>query len=59
MIKVCKAEIKFTNQTVGELAQALTSLPEHARVSIRTEKHYDQRDPGGTWLVFNWTEEIK
>ena len=58
MKKKCSAEIRMGANTVLELKNSLIGIPDTARVSVRTDKYHDQRDPGGSWLVFEWTEEF-
>lgn len=51
-------EVAVTFATsVATLRAALDKVPDGAIVTVRHEPYYDQRDAGGNWLVFKWTEE--
>jgi hypothetical protein len=58
MIKKVETEIKVAGQTAEEFAKFFNSLPTHARITVRNERYYDQRDSGGTWLKATWTETL-
>lgn len=58
MAKNCRAEMKLNGKNKKMLIEFLERIPDYAIASIRTEPYHDQRDPGGTFLVYTWTEVL-